>query len=356
MTPRSNAAAARCSCARHCRPGRQWRYRAAMSKTMGSRRSPARIGTFRQLEILLKVAECGGIAAAAEQLHLSQPSASIQLRKLAESAGLPLYEVLGRKIRLTDAGQTMVRHAREVFDCMARLEMELSDLQGMQAGRLSLGVSSSAEYFIPHLLGPFYRRYPNIEVELQVGNHARLGERLQANLDDLYFFGYPPSGEQLDTAVVGPNHLVVVAPRTHPLAGRKRLQWQDVAHEQFIVREEGAGTRAAVEAFLQQQGLRLRHKMSIASNEGIKHAVLARMGLAIVPTLTLDEGDQQGLVELPVAGFPLESQWYLVSRANKRFSVVAQTFRDYVLSEGRDMLVEALAYWEQYHRPKLPTR
>lgn len=319
-------------------------------------RLPARIGTFRQLEILLKVAECGGVAAAAEQLHLSQPSASMQLRKLSDNIGLPLYEVLGRRIRLTDAGHTVVRYAREVFDCMGRLEMELADLQGMRAGRLSLGVVSSAEYFIPHLLGPFYRRYPNIEVDLQVGNREQLSERLQANRDDLYFFGQLPDIAQIEAEAVGPNHLVVIAARAHPLARRKRLSWADVASEQFIVREEGAGTRAAIEAHLSTQGLQLRHQMSIASNEGIKHAVLARMGLAIVPALTLDEGDAQDLVQLPVSGFPIEGHWHLVSRANKTYSVVAQTFRDYVLSEGREMLREALVYWETHHRPKLPTR
>ncbi len=319
-------------------------------------RLPARIGTFRQLEILVKVAECGGIAAAAEQLHLSQPSVSMQLRKLSDSVGMPLYELLGRKIHLTAAGQTMLRYAHEVFDCLARLEMELSDLQGMQAGRLSLGVTRSAEYFIPHLLGPFFRRYPRIEVDLQVANHADLCERLQANLDDLYIFGHAPALAQLDMLPVGPNHLVLVAPRGHALAQRGVLQWQDVAQELFIMREAGAGTRIATEAHLQRLGVELQHRMTIASNAGIQHAVMARMGLAIVPTLTIDQGEQTELIELPVEGFPIEDQWRLVSRQGKSFSVVAQTFREYVLSEGRAMLQEALAYWEQHHRPKLPTR
>ena len=325
------------------------------SETVGSR-LPARIGTFRQLEILLKVAECNGIAAAAQQLHLSQPSASMQLRKLSDQVGMPLYEVLGRRIRFTDAGETMLRYAREVFDCLTRLEMELSELNGMQAGRLSLAVVSSAEYFIPHLLGPFYRRYPNIEVELQVGNRAQLLERLHANLDDLYFFGYPPDGEDFDALAVGPNHLVVVAPKTHPLAGRKKIRWDEVADEQFIVREEGSGTRLAIEAHLQALQLGLKHKMSIASNAGVKHAVLARMGLAVIPTLIMDEGDQHELVVLPVEGFPIEQHWHLVSRANKVYSVVAKTFREYVMSEGQSMLSEALVYWETHHKPKLPTR
>lgn len=327
-----------------------------MPERLHSGRLPARIGTFRQLEILLKVAECGGIAAAAAALHLSQPSASMQLKKLADSVGMPLYEVLGRRVRLTAAGQTVARHAREVFDTMNRLEMELAELQGLRAGTLRLGVVSSAEYFIPHLLGPFCRRYPQIEVALTVANRAALAERLRANRDDLYFFGLPPEGEALDIEPVGPNHLVVIAAGAHPLAGRRRLTWNDVAAEPFIVRESGSGTRAALEAHLAERGVGLARRQTIASNEGIKHAVLARLGLAVVPTLTLDEGDSRELVALPVAGFPIKGQWHLVSHADKRHSVVARGFRDYVLSEGRTMLAEALRYWETHRRPKLPSR
>ncbi len=327
-----------------------------MTATRHPLRSPARIGTFRQLEILLKVAECGGIVAAAEQLHLSQPSASIQLRKLADSVGMPLYEVIGRKVQLTAAGETTVRHAQEIFDCMSRLQMELSELQGMQAGTLHLGVVSSAEYFIPHLLGPFNRRYPQIEIVLHVANRAALNERLQSSRDDLYFFGFPPQAEHGEIEVVGPNHLAVIAPRCHPLAGRDHIAWHEVAGEHFILREPGSGTREQIEEHLAHRGVALAQQMTIASNEGIKHAVLARMGLAIVPLLTLDEGDQRELVELPVAGFPIEGNWHLVSRRGKTHSVVARTFRDYVLSEGRDMLVDAVAYWEEHHQPKLPTR
>ncbi len=319
-------------------------------------RLPSRIGTFRQLEILLMVAECGGIAAAAERLHLSQPSVSMQMRKLSDSIGLPLYEVSGRKLSLTHAGEVLLAHAREIFDCTDRLEMALNQLQGMQAGRLGLAVVSSAEYFIPHLLGPFYRQYPQIEVALHVGNRAELLERIQANSDDMYIFGFPPQDDAMECTPLAANHLVVIAPRSHALAERKRLRWQDVAQEQFILREEGAGTRAAIEHHLAKLGYTLNNKMTIASNEGIKHAVLARMGLAIVPALCLDDGDQEELVQLPVAGFPLEDQWNLVNRSGKVLSVVAQTFRDYLLSDGREMLTDALGYWEQHHRPKLPTR
>ena len=327
-----------------------------MTASQAIGRLPARIGTFRQLEILIAVAEHGGIAAAASRLHLSQPSASMQLKKLAESVGQPLYEVIGRKVQLTAAGQTVVQHAREVFDCMGRLEMELAELQGMQAGYLRVGVATSAEYFLPHLLGPFYRRYPKIEVDLHIANRATLLERLLANTDDLYVFGGLPEHPRIDREPLGANHLVVIAPRSHPLAVSDSLVWADVADEQFIVREVGAGTRAVVDAHLTRHGLDLKHQMTIASNEGIKHAVLARMGLAVVPAITLDEADAEDLVQLPLAGFPIEEQWHLAWRHQKTFSVVAETFRGYVLSEGRNMLADAITYWENHHRPKLPTR
>ncbi|WP_187276560.1 LysR family transcriptional regulator [Parahaliea maris] len=317
---------------------------------------PARIGTFRQLEILVAVAETGGIAAAAERLHLSQPTVSMQMRKLADTIGAPLYDLSGRRLALTHAGELVLEHAREIFDCTDRLEMALNQLQGMHKGRLSLGIVSSAEYFAPHLLGPFYRRYPSIEVTLNVGNRAELTERLRNNLDDLYIFGFPPQDLDVDITQLGENHLVVIAPKTHSLATARSLKWQDIANELFIVREEGAGIRAAVEYHLEKLGYSLRHQLTIASNEGIKHAVLARMGLAIVPSLCLDEGDHRELVQLPVAGFPLLDHWNLVFRRGKTFSVVAESCRTYLLEEGRAMYQEATPYWEEHHRPKLPTR
>ncbi|MFV8819295.1 LysR family transcriptional regulator [Haliea sp. E17] len=323
---------------------------------MSSSRLPARIGTFRQLEILMAIAESGGIAAAADRLHLSQPTVSMQMKKLADNIGAPLYDLSGRRLALTHAGELVLQHAREIFDCTDRLEMALDQLRGMHKGRLSIGIVSSAEYFAPHLLGPFYRRYPSIEVAFNVGNREELSARLKNNLDDLYIFGFPPTDTDVELTELGENHLVVIAPKGHPLATRQRLRWEDIADELFIVREEGAGTRIAVEHHLQRLGYSLRHQLTIASNEGIKHAVLARMGLAIVPSLCLDEGDQRELVQLPVAGFPLLDHWNLVFRRGKTFSVVAETCRQYLLDEGRAMYREATLYWEQHQRPKLPTR
>ncbi|WP_372748108.1 LysR family transcriptional regulator [Litorivivens sp.] len=317
-------------------------------------RLAARIGTLRRLEILLRVAESGGIVSAAEQLHLTQPSASTHLRKLAEGIDMPLYELVGRRIKLTEAGEQVVVAAREIFGSLERLEMRLSELQGMQAGRLSLAVASSANAFIPHLLGPFCKRYPGIEVDLQVGNRDQLLERLDHNLDDLYFVSDPPDDTRLEAVPLISNPLVVIASREHPLARKRKLRWSDIANERFVVREVGSGTRHTVNQFLADHGLALREQMTIASNEALKHAVMAGLGLAIVSGHILDQGDREDLAILPVEGFPLPQFWYLVNAKERVTSVLARTFRDFLLGEGLEILKDGMSYWEKHHRPKLP--
>lgn len=325
-----------------------------MSEGAPISRLSGRIGTFRRLEILLRVAESGGIVSAAERLHLTQPSASTHLRKLAEGIDMPLYEVVGRRIKLTEAGEQVVQAAREIFGSLERLEMRLKSLQGMQAGRLSLAVASSANAFIPHILGPFCKRYPGIEVDLQVGNRAQLIERLHGNRDDLYFFSDPPENDALDAVPLISNPLVVIASRDHPLAKKRRLRWSQISDERFVVREAGSGTRHTVDQYLAAKGRTLREQMTIASNEALKHSVMAGLGLAIVSGHILDQGDREDLAILPVEGFPLPQHWYLVNARERVTSVVARTFREFLLGEGLAILKDGLSYWEKHHRPKLP--
>jgi len=153
--------------------------------SMGSGRLHARIGTFRQLEILLAVHEHGSIARACDVLHLSQPTVSMQLKKLADSIDTPLYEVRGRTLHFTEAGLRVVNAGKEIFDVIARLDSELADLRGLKAGTLKLAVVTTAKYFIPHLLGPFCARYPDIEVRFTIGNRKQMIERLAQNADDI---------------------------------------------------------------------------------------------------------------------------------------------------------------------------
>lgn len=318
-------------------------------------RKPSRIGTFRQLEILLAVDQFGGIAKAAEQLHLTQPSASAQLKALTNSVGMPLYKVVGRKVQLTDAGRAAVATAKEVFASMSRLDMQLNELQGLQAGELNIGVVSTAEYFLPYLLGIFCRRYPGINVEMTVANRTSLIERLQDNLDDLYFFSHPPDQPNIESTPFMPNPLVVIAPRRHALAGKKDVQWQAIAASKFLLREPGSGSRLAITQHLAAMGHELPKSMTLASNEAIKHGVMAGLGLAILSTHTLNASDREDLVQLDVKGFPIEQDWYLVARSDSVRSIVAASFHDFMMSEAVPIVEDGLRHWEQYHRPKLPT-
>jgi DNA-binding transcriptional LysR family regulator len=300
----------------------------------------AKLGTLRQLEIFLKVAEVGGIMQAAEHLHLTQPSVSMQVKKLSDAIGLPLYEQIGRKIFLTDAGQRVAEAAREILDALNRLDMQLNDLKGLQGGRLSIAVVTTAKYFLPHLLGPFCRRYPGIHVEFKVGNREQILERLANNQDDLYFFSHPPADMDIECHVFLPNPLVVVASASHLLAGRKNLHWNDLINERFLLREAGSGSRYAVLEHLRKHNLQIKTAMSmtIESNEAIKHAVMANLGIAVLSAYTLVHADIEGLVQLDVKEFPVMTHWQLVHRREKKFSPVAQRFLDFVLQESREHL------------------
>ncbi len=313
-----------------------------------------RVITFRQLEVLHAVAETHGVGSAAEKLNLTQPSASMQLRKLSDHLGSPLYEVLGRKLKLTDSGALAVAATRDIFARLEQLELDLNALAGLHAGTLRIGIVTSAEYFVPHILGPFCKTYPNIDVHLAVGNHREMMKRLDENLDDLYFFADPPASEQYEALSVGANKLLLIASAKHPLAGRKALKWSDLENETLLLREDGSGSRRMLEQHLAAQDYVIPKHRVIASNEGIKHAVLAQLGIAVVSAHTLDHGASEDLVQLNVEGFPIDSQWYLLNHRDKNFSVLAQAFRDFLLDEGGQMLSEGLAYWEQHRQPRLP--
>lgn len=313
-----------------------------------------RVLTFRQLEVLSALAETGGVGAAAERLNLTQPSASMQLKKLSGHLGLPLYEVLGRQLHLTEAGRVAVASASDIFASLERLEVALNALQGLRAGTLKIAAVTSAECFVPHVLGPFCKRYPDIDVHLAIGNRSEMTARLTDNRDDLYFFDDAPQLANLESLAFGANKLVVIASAKHPLADRRQLRWQDLAGETLLLREPGSGSRRLLEGHLAEYRLDVGKQRVIASNEGIKHAVLAQLGIAVVSAHTLDHGSRRDLVQLNVEGFPICSHWYLVSHQEKEFSVLANTFRDFLLNEGGDMLSDGLAYWEQYKQPKLP--
>lgn len=300
-----------------------------------SQQAPARLGTLRQLEIFMKVAEVGGIAQAAEQLHLAQPSVSIQVRKLAEAVGVPLYEVIGRRLQLTEAGHRVVEAGREVEDTLHRLDGDINDLKGLRAGRLRLAVDSSAKYFLPQLLAPFLQRYPGVELEFNEGKRSDLLQRLGENLDDLYIFNHVPQDLDIVHHPFLPNPLVVAARADHPLVGRRNLQWQDLSSELLIIREEGSGSRLALDEFLRNSEQEIARPLSLASSEAIRLSIMANMGVGVLSAYALVNAQADGLAQLRVQGFPIMTQWNVIYLRQKQLSRVARSFLDFMLGEAQ---------------------
>lgn len=295
----------------------------------------ARVGTIRQLEILLAVYDLGSVKLASQQLHLTQPTVSMQLKKLSDAIGMPLYERQGKTRRFTDAGRALVATAREVLDSFARLDMELADLRGLKAGTLHIAVVTTSKYFIPHLLGPFCERYPDVDIDFKVGNRQQIIDRLHEGRDDLYVFSHPPEDGDLEITDFLPNPLVAIAAENHPLARERGLALLDLADKPFLMRETGSGTRHAIEQHLRKTGGRLSVRMTIESNEAIKHAVMSGLGISILSAHTLSFGGRTGLVELDVKELPIDSRWYLVRQRDRNLSLIARTFVDFLQHEGQ---------------------
>ena len=291
--------------------------------------------TLRQLKIFEAVARHLSFSRAAEELHLTQPAVSIQVRQITESIGLPLFEQSGREIRLTAAGQELLRTARELDDSWNRFESAVDALKGLKKGRLRVALVTTAKYFLPRMLGAFCQRYPDIEIELEVANRARIIERLRANEDDLYIMSFPP--EELDVVATPflDNPLVVVAPAAYPLPAGQ-LSLADLAPHPFLLRETGSGTRKAVDRHLAANGLTLKVKLALGSNEAIRDLVASGMGLAILSRHVLGEHpEQEGLRILEVAGFPLQQPWSVVHLRQKILSLPAHAFMNELLPAVR---------------------
>jgi len=290
-----------------------------------------RHSTIRQLEIFEAIARHGSFTRAAEELFLTQPTASMQIKKLTDAIGLPLFEQIGKRIYLTDTGKALQLTCREIFDSLNNFEMLVSDTQGLKQGKLRLAVVTTAKYFAPRLLGPFCNQYPGIEVSLKVSNRERILERLSENLDDLYILGQPPENLDVVSDTFLDNPLVVLAPSTHPLVGKKKIPITEIAKEPFIMREPGSGTRMAVERLFNKHNLKLNMRMELGSNEAIKQAIVGGLGVSVLSrhTLALDAAMGQ-LTTLDVEDFPIERQWHAVHLMGKQPTIVAKTFLEYL--------------------------
>jgi LysR family transcriptional regulator, low CO2-responsive transcriptional regulator len=291
--------------------------------------------TFRQLRLLESVARNSSFTRASEELHLTQPAVSTQIKQLEQEVGMPLFEQLGKKIFLTEAGKEMYAFSRGIAQQFRDIESVIDDMKGVKRGTLSLSVTSTGKYFAPYLLAEFVKHHPGTQVHLEVTNREQLVEALQENIPDMAIMGTPPDNLELTAQAFMQNPLVIIARPDHPLAQISRIPLSRLVEENFILRERGSGTRNAVERFFEQRDIKLNTSMEMSRNEAIKHAVMAGLGLGIVSLHTLEFELALGRIAiLSVEGFPIMKEWYLVHRTGKRMSPIAQAFHAFVLNEA----------------------
>ncbi|HET9822721.1 MAG TPA: LysR family transcriptional regulator [Burkholderiaceae bacterium] len=298
-----------------------------------------RHATLRQLKVFEAVARLSSYSRAAEELHLTQPAVSTQIRKLEGHAGLPLFEQLGKKIFLTAAGQELLHHSHLIIQQFEQAEAAMTHFKGVSGGRLNVDVISAGDYFLPSVLVAFARRHEGVKINLSVHSRRELLSRLSENLTDLAVMVRPPEDADTVAEPFAPHPYVMVAPPGHPLVAERAIPLARVVREPFILREPGSDTRHSMIDALGRHAAQLNVVLEVKSTETIKQAVAAGMGVAFLSGHTVSRELRDGsLAVLDVQGFPVRLHWYLVSRRNKRLPPVAQAFRAFLLAEGEALL------------------
>jgi DNA-binding transcriptional LysR family regulator len=291
--------------------------------------------TLRQLKVFERVAKRLSFTRAAEELYLTQPAVSMQIRQFEEAIGLPLFERLGKKIYLTRAGEELYHLSKTISRKLDEAEQLVDELKGADGGRLIVAVASTVHYFAIRLLADFCRQYPKVKVSFKVTNRKGLVQLLEDNEADIVLMGQPPEEIDLVSEAFMDNPLVVIAPIGHPLAG-KHLDLEDLRNETFLMREQGSGTRTSVERFLAEWGFSLSTSMEMNTNSAIKQGVEVGLGLGVVSLHTVDrELEDKRLIVLDVEHFPIMRKWYIVHRAGKRLTAIGEAFEEYVRTEGK---------------------
>lgn len=290
--------------------------------------------TFRQLEIFEAIARLGSFTRASEELYLTQPTVSMQMKKLTESVGAPLIEQVGKKLHLTPDGQHLAQATREIFAILDHFTMAVAERRGLKQGKLSLMAITTASYFAPRLLGEFAKLYPGIDVSLRVTNKEQVLASIADKQDDLYFLGAPPVEIDVVAMPIMDNPIVVLAAPDHPLAHQKQISLHRIAQEPWLMREKGSGTRNAIERRFAEKGIALNTRLELGSNEAIKQAILAGLGISALSLHTLALNAPGQFAVLDVEDFPIQRHWYAVYPAGRQLSVVARAFLDYLLGRG----------------------
>ncbi|WP_042490425.1 LysR family transcriptional regulator [Anabaena sp. PCC 7108] len=295
--------------------------------------------TLHQLKVFEAAARHGSFTRAAEELFLTQPTVSMQIKQLTKSVGLPLFEQVGKRLFLTEAGRELFTTCRQIFETIAQFEMTVADLKGLKQGQLRLAVITTAKYIIPRLLGPFCQLYPGIDISLQVTNHERILERMVNNLDDLYIMSQVPDHLDVNVKAFLENPLVVFAPVNHPLAQEKNIPIEKLVDQPFIMREPGSGTRRAVQSLFDEHGIKVKVKLELGSNEAIKQAIAGGLGISVLSRHTLLTDSSEFSI-LDVQHFPMKRTWYMVYPSGKQLSIVARTYYEYLLEAAKKIVVQ----------------
>ena len=291
--------------------------------------------TMRQLQVFEAVARHLSFTRAAEELHLTQPAVSMQVKQLESMVDLPLFEQLGKKVHLTEAGDTMLIHSRRMMAQLNEIEKDINCLRGIEGGQLKICIASTVNYFATRLLSKFCEKYKTVGISLDVVNREELLKRLEANDPDLVLMGQPPDEADVEAQAFMENPLIIIATPQHPLANKKNIPISKMAEETFVMREPGSGTRTAMKRVFDENNILPKPGIQLSSNETIKQSVEAGLGLAVVSTHTVElELKANRLVSLDVEKFPIMRKWYVAHRRGKQLSTTAKVFLDFVLEQG----------------------
>lgn len=300
--------------------------------------------TIRQLQIFSVAARHLSFVRAAEELYLTQPAVSMQIRQLEETVGMPLFDKIGKKMYLTEAGREIERTAHEVLGAIKNAQDSLAHLSGLRAGHVTVALVSTAKYFVPRLIALFRRSYPEIELRITVSNRETLIRLLHNNEIDLAVMGRPPQEMDVASFPLARHPHVIIASPDHPLATRCKIKPAELNGETFLLREEGSGTRLAMENFFAAEQVEPKRGMVMGSNETIKQAVIAGLGLGFISLHTLALELKAGeLAVLDVKGMPLMRTWYAAHLRSKNLSPATAAFKDFLVSQAGPFLDAAFS-------------
>lgn len=288
--------------------------------------------SFRQLRLFLALAETGSVSAAARLMHVTQPTASMQLKEVSRAIGLPVYEVIGKKIHLTEIGKELAATARKITLNWEHFEQNVDERKGLSRGKLKIAVVSTAKYFMPRLIGSFCTKYPAIDVSLEILNRDGVVQRLRDNLDDLYIMSMPPTDIDLHDEVLMPNPIVVVAPVSAEWTSQNKYSLKAIQHSRFILRETGSGTRMAADQFFRKKKFKPNIRLELGSNEAIKESVAGGLGIGVISMHAMHGMKKEhGIKIIDLDGFPIPSAWHMVHHVNQKLSPAALAFRKHLL-------------------------